>query len=121
MDDFGTGYSSLSYLQSFPFDTIKIDRSFTSKLVADSSADEIVRAVIGLGRGLNIPIVAEGVETEEQRAFLEDAQCQNLQGHLIGRAGPIAQYAGLTGAEDIPSLSQIDTDDFHAMQGSRQR
>jgi len=121
MDDFGTGYSSLSYLQSFPFDTIKIDRSFTSKLVADSSADEIVRAVIGLGRGLNIPIVAEGVETEEQRAFLEDAQCQNLQGHLIGRAGPIAQYAGLTGAEDIPSLSQIDTDEFHAMQGSRQR
>jgi diguanylate cyclase (GGDEF)-like protein len=102
MDDFGTGYSSLSYLQAFPFDTIKIDKSFTSKLVADSSADEIVRAVIGLGRGLNIPIVAEGVETEEQRAFLEDAQCQNLQGHLIGKAGPIADYADLTGAEADP-------------------
>lgn len=103
MDDFGTGYSSLSYLQSFPFDTIKIDKSFTSKLVSDSSADEIVRAVIGLGRGLNIPIVAEGVETEEQRAFLEEAQCQHLQGHLIGRAGPIEHYAELTGAEDAPS------------------
>ena len=121
MDDFGTGYSSLSYLQSFPFDTIKIDKSFTSKLVSDSSADEIVRAVIGLGRGLNIPIVAEGVETEEQRAFLEEAQCQNLQGHLIGRASPIGQYSSLTGAEDTASLPQIDTDGFHAKQTSRQR
>jgi predicted signal transduction protein with EAL and GGDEF domain len=100
MDDFGTGYSSLSYLQAFPFDTIKIDKSFTSKLVSDSSADEIVRAVIGLGRGLNIPIVAEGVETEEQRAFLEEAQCQNLQGFLIGKAGPIEEYFELTGAEE---------------------
>jgi diguanylate cyclase (GGDEF)-like protein len=106
MDDFGTGYSSLSYLQAFPFDTIKIDKSFTSKLVTDTSADEIVRAVIGLGRGLNIPIVAEGVETEEQRAFLEEAQCQNLQGHLIGRASPIGHYAGLTGAEE-PSTSVV--------------
>lgn len=121
MDDFGTGYSSLSYLQAFPFDTIKIDKSFTSKLVSDSSADEIVRAVIGLGRGLNIPIVAEGVETEEQRAFLEEAQCQNLQGHLIGRAGPIAQYSGLTGAEDAPSVPQIDTDGFHVRQTSQRR
>ncbi|MGF9566410.1 EAL domain-containing protein [Neorhizobium sp. BT27B] len=99
MDDFGTGYSSLSYLQAFPFDTIKIDKSFTAKLNADSSADEIVRAVIGLGRGLNIPIVAEGVETEEQRAFLEEAQCQHIQGYLIGKAEPIAEYSGLTGAD----------------------
>ncbi|MGE7371383.1 putative bifunctional diguanylate cyclase/phosphodiesterase [Neorhizobium sp. NPDC001467] len=99
MDDFGTGYSSLSYLQAFPFDTIKIDRSFTAKLNADASAGEIVRAVIGLGRGLNIPIVAEGVETEEQRVFLEEAQCQNIQGHLIGKAEPISEYSGLTGAE----------------------
>ncbi|WJH39305.1 EAL domain-containing protein [Aliirhizobium terrae] len=103
MDDFGTGYSSLSYLQAFPFDTIKIDKSFTSKLVTDSSADEIVRAVIGLGRGLNIPIVAEGVETEEQRAFLEEAQCQNLQGHLIGKAEPIEEYFELTGADETIS------------------
>ncbi|MDP9835768.1 diguanylate cyclase (GGDEF)-like protein [Neorhizobium huautlense] len=102
MDDFGTGYSSLSYLQAFPFDTIKIDKSFTAKLKTDTSADEIVRAVIGLGRGLNIPIVAEGVETEEQRAFLEDAQCQHIQGYLIGKAEPIAQYSDLTGATHAP-------------------
>ncbi len=109
MDDFGTGYSSLSYLQAFPFDTIKIDKSFTSKLVADRSADEIVRAVIGLGRGLNIPIVAEGVETEEQRAFLEEAECQNLQGHLIGRAEPIAEYSGLTGTGNAPAEAPAST------------
>ncbi len=106
MDDFGTGYSSLSYLQAFPFDTIKIDKSFTAKLNADSSADEIVRAVIGLGRGLNIPIVAEGVETEEQRAFLEDAQCQHIQGYLIGKAEPIAEYSDLTGAGDQSAPAQ---------------
>ncbi len=107
MDDFGTGYSSLSYLQAFPFDTIKIDRSFTAKLNADPSANEIVRAVIGLGRGLNIPIVAEGVETEEQRAFLQDAQCQNIQGYLIGRAEPIAEYSQLTGAAHVVSADQL--------------
>lgn len=101
MDDFGTGYSSLSYLQAFPFDTIKIDKSFTAKLIADSSADEIVRAVIGLGRGLNIPIIAEGVETEAQRIFLEEAQCQHIQGYLIGKAEPIEEYSGLTGADEI--------------------
>lgn len=109
MDDFGTGYSSLSYLQAFPFDTIKIDKSFTAKLNADPSADEIVRAVIGLGRGLNIPIVAEGVETEEQRAFLEEAQCQHIQGYLIGKAEPIAEYSDLTGAEETVSPGKPDT------------
>lgn len=109
MDDFGTGYSSLSYLQAFPFDTIKIDKSFTAKLNADSSADEIVRAVIGLGRGLNIPIVAEGVETEAQRAFLEEAQCQHIQGYLIGKAEPIAEYSELTGADGQAPQTQHQT------------
>jgi EAL domain-containing protein (putative c-di-GMP-specific phosphodiesterase class I) len=81
----------------------------------------IVRTIVALAQNLGMDVVAEGVETEEQRAFLEDAQCQNLQGHLIGRAGPIAQYAGLTGAEDNPSLPQIDTDGFHVKQTSRRR
>lgn len=95
MDDFGTGYSSLSYLQAFPFDTLKIDKSFIARLSKDHHADEIVRAVIGLGRGLNIPIVAEGVETNEQRVFLENEQCQNIQGYLVGKALPIASYGAL--------------------------
>ena len=72
MDDFGTGYSSLSNLQAFPFDKIKIDRSFISNLERSAQAATIVRAVIGLGRGLNLPVVAEGVETQAQLAFLSD-------------------------------------------------
>ncbi|MFX5756437.1 EAL domain-containing protein, partial [Acinetobacter baumannii] len=70
MDDFGTGYSSLSYLQSFPFDQIKIDRSFILNLEAAPQSAEIVRAVLSLAHALQIPVVAEGVETEAQRAFL---------------------------------------------------
>ena len=70
MDDFGTGYSSLSYLQSFPFDKIKIDRTFIANLTDNHYSATIVRAVIGLGRGLNLPVMAEGVETAEQLAFL---------------------------------------------------
>lgn len=85
MDDFGTGYSSLSYLQAFPFDKLKIDRSFIGKIDEDQHAREIVRAVIGLGRGLNVPIVAEGVETETQLAFLIAEKCFGIQGHLLGR------------------------------------
>lgn len=104
MDDFGTGYSSLSYLQAFPFDTLKIDKSFIARLSKDGHADEIVRAVIGLGRGLNIPIVAEGVETHEQRAFLEREHCQNIQGFLIGKALPIADYGMLTATEAPPPV-----------------
>ena len=70
MDDFGTGYSSLSYLQSFPFDKIKIDQSFIANLGHSQQSATIVRAVIALGRGLDLPVVAEGVETEEQLRFL---------------------------------------------------
>jgi diguanylate cyclase (GGDEF)-like protein/PAS domain S-box-containing protein len=97
MDDFGTGYSSLSYLQSFPFDKIKIDRSFIAKLDANNHSAAIIRAVIGLGRGLNLPVVAEGVETEAQLAFLSRESCDEIQGFLIGRPLPIAAYAQIVG------------------------
>lgn len=92
MDDFGTGYSSLSYLQAFPFDKLKIDRSFIAKLEQNDHAKEIIRAVIGLGRGLNLPIVAEGVETAEQLSFLAAENCHGIQGYLIGRPKPISTY-----------------------------
>jgi EAL domain-containing protein (putative c-di-GMP-specific phosphodiesterase class I) len=85
VDDFGTGYSSLSSLQAFPFDKIKIDRSFISNLERSAQAATIVRAVIGLGRGLNLPVVAEGVETQAQLAFLSDEACAEIQGYLLGR------------------------------------
>ncbi|MDI3469064.1 MAG: diguanylate cyclase/phosphodiesterase (GGDEF & EAL domains) with PAS/PAC sensor(s) [Pseudolabrys sp.] len=97
MDDFGTGYSSLSYLQSFPLDKIKIDQVFIANLLNNPQSAAIVRAVIGLGRGLQLPVVAEGVETEEQRAFLARASCDGVQGYLIGRPQPIAFYAELVG------------------------
>ncbi|MBR0834292.1 EAL domain-containing protein [Bradyrhizobium manausense] len=97
MDDFGTGYSSLSYLQSFPFDKIKIDRSFILNLEATPQSAEIVRAVLSLAHALHIPVVAEGVETEAQRAFLEREACEEMQGYLIGRPEPIEQYSNLIG------------------------
>jgi diguanylate cyclase (GGDEF)-like protein len=98
MDDFGTGYSSLSYLQSFPFDKIKIDRSFISSLDRNPQAAAIIRAVIGLGRGLALPVVAEGVETTSQLAFLSREDCSEIQGFLVGRPGPIDSHTELIGS-----------------------
>ena len=89
MDDFGTGYSSLAYLQAFPFDRIKIDRSFIAKLHENKQSEAIIRAIVGLGRGLDVPITAEGVETEAQQAFLAELDCAEIQGFLIGRPQPI--------------------------------
>jgi diguanylate cyclase (GGDEF)-like protein/PAS domain S-box-containing protein len=97
MDDFGTGYSSLSYLQSFPFDKIKIDQSFISKVKSNPQSAAIVRAVIGLAHGLNLPVLAEGVETKEQLDFLAAESCDEMQGYLLGRPHPIVEYSGLVG------------------------
>ena len=98
MDDFGTGYSSLSYLQSFPFDKIKIDQVLhLQSRTATTQSATIVRAVIGLARGLELPVLAEGVETKEQLAFLAKESCDEIQGYLIGRPLPIEDYAALTG------------------------
>ena len=95
MDDFGTGYSSLSYLQAFPFDKLKVDQSFILKLESNEHAREIIRAVIGLGRGLKLPVVAEGVETQEQIAFLSAERCYGMQGFIVGRPSPISLYREL--------------------------
>jgi diguanylate cyclase (GGDEF)-like protein/PAS domain S-box-containing protein len=97
MDDFGTGYSSLSYLQSFPFDKIKIDQTFISNLDRNVQSAAIVRAVIGLGRGLDLPVVAEGVETKAQLDFLSAEACSEVQGFLVGRPLPIEDYAEIVG------------------------
>ena len=96
MDDFGTGYSSLSYLQAFPFDRIKIDRAFVTDLGTNNRSDSIVRAVISLGKSLDIPLLAEGVETEEQFARLCELGCHNVQGYLFGRPQPFVETAGVT-------------------------
>lgn len=89
MDDFGTGFSSLSTLQSFPFDKIKIDKSFVENIHKHERATAIVKAVLGLGRSLDIPVTAEGVETLEQLEFLRGEACAEVQGYAIGRPGPL--------------------------------
>jgi diguanylate cyclase (GGDEF)-like protein len=95
MDDFGTGYSSLSYLRSFPFDKIKIDKSFISDMATRADSQAIVRAVAEMGLSLGISTTAEGVETEEQMAMLRKKGCSDVQGYLISRPVPADQVEGL--------------------------
>jgi diguanylate cyclase (GGDEF)-like protein/PAS domain S-box-containing protein len=98
MDDFGTGYSSLSYLRSFPFDKLKIDRSFVRDLGSNADSQAIVRAIIGLGESLGITITAEGVETEADLACLEEEGCKEAQGFLFSRARPQAEVLDMLAA-----------------------
>jgi diguanylate cyclase (GGDEF)-like protein/PAS domain S-box-containing protein len=107
MDDFGTGFSSLSTLQSFPFDKIKIDKSFVENIHRHDRATVIVRAVLGLGRSLEIPVVAEGVETAEQILFLRGENCTELQGYAIGRPTPLDAIGAWTMASALPSAAVL--------------
>ena len=95
MDDFGTGHSGLSYLRAFRFDKIKIDRSFISELGESGDCKAIVRAITNLGSSLAIAMVAEGVETEQQLAWLRQAGCTEMQGYLFSRPIPASEIAGL--------------------------
>lgn len=95
MDDFGTGYSSLSNLQAFPFDKIKIDRSFVNHITDDELARSIIRAIVGLGRSLDLPVVAEDVETEEQRRMVLEEGCPQAQGFYFG--GPAEAVVSVPG------------------------
>jgi diguanylate cyclase (GGDEF)-like protein len=103
MDDFGTGYASLSSLQSFPFDKIKIDRSFVSGVAGDGQSAAIVRSILTLGAALGMPVIAEGVETLEELEFLRAEGCAEIQGYFLGKPQAIEAYA-----EHLGGLRQLD-------------
>ena len=91
LDDFGTGYSSLLYLRRYPFDKLKIDRSFVLSIEKAADAAAIVHAVVSLGRGLGMKVTAEGVETADQQLFLRAAGVHFMQGYRFGRAVTAAE------------------------------
>jgi len=93
VDDFGTGYSSLAYLQRFPLAKLKIDRSFVENLLTSRNDQAIVSAVVGLAQTLDLELVAEGVETEEQRNLLTEMGCDHIQGWLVCKALPSEELA----------------------------
>jgi diguanylate cyclase (GGDEF)-like protein len=95
VDDFGTGYSSLSYLRQFPIDVLKIDQSFIHQITADPNVSSIVSAIIHMGKSLNHAVIAEGIETQEQRAYLQTQRCAEGQGFLFSRPLGAAQFAHL--------------------------
>ncbi|MCB1581360.1 MAG: EAL domain-containing protein, partial [Alphaproteobacteria bacterium] len=88
IDDFGTGYSSLSYLHYFPIDTLKIDRSFVKDMLANNGSAALVKAIIGLGKSLNMDIIAEGVESQEEAVALRDLGCDKAQGYYFAKPMP---------------------------------
>ena len=92
LDDFGTGFSSLTYLKKMPLDQLKIDQSFVKDVTSNSNDASIVRTVIALGQGLGLAVIAEGVETEQQRNFLISNGCLQFQGYLFGRPVPLKQF-----------------------------
>ena len=95
LDDFGTGYSSLSYLRRFPIDVLKIDQSFVHGLKVNSQDEQLISAIIGMGKSLDLNIVAEGVETVEQLKFLQTQLCEEGQGYLFSKAVPSKDFARL--------------------------
>jgi diguanylate cyclase (GGDEF)-like protein len=106
IDDFGAGYSSLATLRTFPFDKIKLDRSFTQGIERDVQAKAIVRAVLALGKSLEIPVLAEGVETSEQLVILKKEGCDEAQGFFLGRPGLAAECMGREAALAVPALAE---------------
>jgi EAL domain-containing protein (putative c-di-GMP-specific phosphodiesterase class I) len=107
IDDFGTGYSSLSYLKRFPIQKLKIDRSFVQGLPAEGSDAGIVRAIIEMSRALGLQVIAEGVETEPQRAFLREAGCDQFQGFLYAPALDPLSFEERVRGQQAPSRPRL--------------
>ncbi|WP_293663084.1 EAL domain-containing protein, partial [Rhodoferax sp. OV413] len=102
MDDFGTGHSSLSYLTRLPLDQLKIDQSFVRNIGLQVTDSMIIQTIIGMGNNLGIEVLAEGVETEEQRAFLAEHGCKLCQGYLFGRPMPAQAFNAML-REEVPA------------------
>jgi EAL domain-containing protein (putative c-di-GMP-specific phosphodiesterase class I) len=102
LDDFGSGYSSLTYLQRLPFDKLKVDRGFVAALDHSANAGVIIQAIIALGRALNLSILVEGIETEEQRALVRLAGCDEMQGYLFAKPAPREEIDRMLAAQNVP-------------------
>ncbi len=118
IDDFGTGYSSMSLMKHFPIDTIKIDRSFIRDLPADSEDQAIAQAIISMGKALGMTVVAEGVETPEQQAFLRSHACDEMQGFLFSRPLPSREMADLLRAAPLLVSPPLQPDAGSGLKGA---
>jgi EAL domain-containing protein (putative c-di-GMP-specific phosphodiesterase class I) len=116
VDDFGTGYSSMSYLRRFPIDKLKIDRGFISEVASRPDDASIVRAIVSLAHSLRLKVVAEGVETEEQLAFLRSLGCDQYQGYHFSPALPAAKFEALVRAQRSakPEFSEDEASRTHS-------
>jgi EAL domain-containing protein (putative c-di-GMP-specific phosphodiesterase class I) len=104
IDDFGTGYSSLSYLQQFPINTLKIDRSFVGDIRADQGDASIINAIVAMARGLNLDLIAEGVETKSQLRYLRSQGCEEVQGFYFSRPVQASEVKQLLRSEPYVEL-----------------
>ena len=107
LDDFGTGYSSLSYLKRMPLDQLKIDRSFITDILSNHQDAAITRTIIALAQSLGLSVIAEGVETEAQRLFLESIECHSYQGYLFSKAIPLQDFERYVGVDSSGGVSTL--------------
>jgi len=106
IDDFGTGYSSMSLIKQFPIDTIKVDQSFIREIPTDADDRAITEAIIGLGKALNLTIVAEGVETPEQEKFLREHSCDEIQGYIFSTPIPGDDFVSFLAQHNLSQLEE---------------